>query len=235
MIGTPEIVNGSIACIGAFAPAAFTPDWLLKNNLIGEDEYQSMLESDKVICSASVAQLESNTFICQITPTRIHIVSKDVVRPTINDLAMGILSLLGRVAITSVGINFMTHFKMPSDEAYHRVGDVLVPKPVWLGLFNQPEWSAGLTDLAVKIRFAPRETPDEDDDGHGITIRVQPSAKVVKGILLTFNHHMDFAITKDSPHSDEAALKFLEENWEKDCRDSAATFEKLLSATQVQP
>lgn len=225
MAFTPEILNGSIVLMGSFAPPIFTPEWLFQNKLIGEVDLAEMKAHDKMLNASSIAQLECKTFSLQVTPNRFQIISKDVLRPTINDLAKGVISLLGRVVITSAGINFMAHYPMASEAEYHSVGDTLVPKTIWKELFPDPQWSAGLTDLAVKIRFAPREAPN--DDGSGITIRVQPSGKLeTNAVLLTYNNHANFDPSK---HTDELAFKFLDENWDRSFTHSTEVFDSLLA------
>lgn len=224
----PDILNGSIVLMGAFAPAMFTPDWLLKNKLIGEVDLDEMRQQPNILSAASVTQLECASFSMQVTSGRFQVISKDVLRPTINDLAKGVVSLLGRAVITSAGINFMAHYPVPSEEAYHSIGDTLVPKDIWRKLFPNPEWSAGLSDLAVKIVYAPRGTTD--DSGDGITIRVQPSAKLpVNGVMLTYNNHANFDPAKF--HTDELVFDFLNTQWDESFRHSATVFSELLELT----
>lgn len=224
MANAPEILNGSIVLVGAFAPAMFTPDWFFQNKLIGDVDLEEMRQQENSLNASSIAQLECKSFSLQITANRFQIISKDVLRPTINDIAKGVISLLGRVVITSAGINFMAHYSMPSEDEYHAVGDTLVPKDIWKELFPKDDWSVGLTDLAVKIRFAPRSAPD--DNGSGITIRVQPSGKLdVNGILLTYNNHANFDPKK---YTDELAYKFLDEEWDEGFIHSTQVFEQLL-------
>lgn len=227
MPATEEIVNGSIVLIGAFAPATFTPAWLLKNNLIGEVDMDEMTEHDSTIISTAGTQLETNSFNLAVTPTRFQIISKDVLRPTIKDISLGVIQLLGRLQISMVGINFMSHFRMGSEDEYHMVGDTLVPKPIWSQLFD-PTWSVGLSDLSVKVHPAPRGEKLEIQDG--ITVRVQPSAKVNSGVFLTYNNHREI---KDSPdtHSDELAYDFLKKSWDASWQQSSELFKKLLQLT----
>lgn len=221
---TPEVLNGSIVLMGTFAPAQFTPDWLLNNKLIGDVDFAEMKENEQTINAASVAQLECNAFSMQVTAQRFQIISKDVLRPTINDVSKGVLSLLGKVVVSSAGINFVAHYRMPSEREYHRVGDTLAPKDIWMKLFPNPDWSAGLTDLAIKIRFAPREAAG--DDGNGITMRVQPSAKLHEcGIMLTYNNHANFPSASDS---EEQAYKFLNSQWDESFNHSGQLFSQLL-------
>lgn len=213
--------------MGGFAPANFTPEWLFKNKLIGEVDLEEMKQSENFLNAGSVAQMECKSYSLQITASRFQIISKDVLRPTINDIAKGVVSLLGRVVIHSAGINFMAHYAMPTENEYHAVGDTLAPKEIWKKLFPKEDWSAGLTDLAVKIRFAPRGAPD--DDGNGITIRVQPSAKLnTHGVLLTYNNHRNFDMKS---HTDELAYQFLDGEWDHGFTHSAEVFDELLKTS----
>lgn len=221
----PEIINGSIVLTGTFAPMQFTPDWLLANKLIGEVDFEQMKKVATGLIAPSISQLECDSFSLQVTENRIQIISKDVLRPTINDLAKGVILLLGKVTILNAGINFTSHFAMISEEQYHLVGDTLAPKAIWKKLFPNNDWSIGLTDLAVKVSFSPRSS--QVTDGNGITVRVQPSAKLSNSIMLTYNNHATFA-PGTSHNTEEQALQFLDSQWDDSFVRSGEIFANLL-------
>lgn len=232
MAATEQIVNGSLVIIGAFAPAMFTPEWFLKNNLIGETDREEMLKDGRTIVSASGSQVESETLSITITPTRLQLLTKDVLRPVIKDVALNMLQLLGRVPVTMVGLNFMGHYSMGSQDEYHAVGDTLAPKDIWKKVFDNPSWSVGLTDLSVKVHPAPRG--EKNDVRDGITVRVQPSAQVDQGILLTYNNHKEINDSDPKLFSDEVAYDFINAHWDESLQDSRRVFGELLKLTTTK-
>lgn len=229
MPATEQIVNGSLVIVGAFAPAIFTPDWFLKNNLVGETDHAEMMKAGNSLSSSSGSRLESETLSIQVTPTRLQLISKDVLRPLIKDVALNVLQLLGRIPVAMVGLNFMSHFAMGSEDEYHLVGDALVPKGIWKQLFTNPSWSVGLQDLSVMVHPAPRG--EKNDVRDGITIRVQPSALVAKGIFLTYNNHREFDNSNPKVFSDEVAFDFIKTEWDASLKDSKRVFAELLALT----
>lgn len=225
MSRTAEIVNGSIVLIGHFAPGGITANWLFNNKLIGEVDLKETEDSNESVTSSRLTKIESNTFILQITENRMLFISKDVLRPSLKDMAVGVISLLGRVKITAIGLNFMSHFKMVDDDQYHLIGDTLAPKDHWMKVFGDYEgWSSGLSELSIKMQAGPRNV--NDLNVNGISLKLQPSAKITRGIFLTYNNHSD--VPDDCVHSDEFALKFINENWDKDCQESNRVFVDLL-------
>lgn len=224
----PEIASASVVLVGSFAPRRYSAHWLLQNNLIGEVDFEQITTNENYVCTQHLSQMECTAFHLQVTSTRIQIICGAVLTPVVNDLAKSLLSLMGDAVVDSAGINFFSHFQIQSEDEYHRIGDVLAPKPIWQKLFPDPGWSAGLADLAVKISFAPRG--ETDATGNGFTVRVQPSAKIEKnGVMLTFNHHVNFP--KESSQV-EAALEFFDQAWDHGLGHSKVVFNDLLESTK---
>jgi len=82
-----------------------------------------------------------------------------------------------------MGLNREMHFAMPSEEAWHQVGDKLAPKNGWAGILRG---RPGMTLLSIQ-----GEIPDFPDatEGTKLTVRVAPSPSVKFGVYFIMNEN----------------------------------------------
>lgn len=228
MARTAEILTSAIVAIGDFNPAIFSPDWLQRNALIGEDDANSARDAHNaksLLLSHQVSAFETKWFSLQVLENRFSLTSKDALSPAFRDLAVGIFQLLPHTPITAVGLNFLAHFKLENEDAYHRVGDALAPKEVWQRLY--PEEMPGLANLTVKIQRGTRgeglKTKDEK------RISVQPSGLIRYGAFLSYNDHHDLSSEDQENLPAERAAAVIDNEWEPAWRDAIRVFDVLLS------
>ena len=117
---TAEIFTSSVVAVGDFNPAIFSPDWLEGNKLIGKSDADTVRESKSMISSHQVTSFETKWFALQVLENRFSLTSKDALSPALKDLAVGIFQLVPHTPVTAVGLNFLAHFKLTSEEEYHR-------------------------------------------------------------------------------------------------------------------
>jgi hypothetical protein len=203
---SPDIFGSSIVAVGAFNPAIFSPDWLLSIGVIGAGDRDAAVKSANLIVSQQVSSFETDWFRLQVVDNQFSIHSKVALSHAFRDLAHGILATVPHTPVTAIGLNFMGHFSMGSEERYHAVGDALVPKRIWHSVFPGETIDAGLGDLQVIIgRHKRGEAPSTPDR---ITMHIQPSSKVKVGIFVSLNdHYAAFARDKSKANADEAAKR----------------------------
>lgn len=224
-----EIFASAVVAVGDFNPAIFSPDWLERNGLIGKDDADNAREKNSnksLLISHQVAAFETEWFALQVLENQFSLTSKDALSPALRDLATGIFQMVPHTPIIAVGLNFMGHFKLPNEDTYHKVGDVLAPKDIWQSLY--PDLSHGLADLTVRIQYAGRGEPITKKDERRIT--VQPSNKLKFGVYLAYNDHHDVTVANTNELSSaERVAIVIDTEWENSWKDAVRVFDGILS------
>ena len=177
MAYTAEILTSAIVAVGAFNPAIFSPDWMERNKLIGADDADWARDSKRgssLLVSQQATAFETKWFAFQVLENQLSLTSKDGLSPAFKDLAVSIFQLVPHTPVTAVGLNFLAHYKLASEDEYHRVGDVLAPKAIWQALY--PDQIAGLADVTIRIQHGERGKPVTSRDEKRIAL--QPSSMV---------------------------------------------------------
>ena len=231
MAHTPEILTSSIVVVGDFNPAIFSPDWLERNGLIGKGDADTVRDGSQgksLLVSHQVVTFETKWFALQVLENQFSLTSKDALSPAFKDLAVGIFQLVPHTPVTAVGLNFLGHFKLATEDEYHRVGDVLAPKDIWKGLY--PDDGPGLADLTIRIqRWTRGEALKTKDEKR---ISVQPSSKIKFGVFLSYNDHYDVSTTvEDNLRSAERVATIIDNKWESSWEDAVRVFDGVLSKT----
>ncbi len=229
MVRTAEILTSAIVAVGDFNPAIFSPDWMERNKLIGKDDADSVREGRQgkpLLISHQVATFETKWFALQVLENQFSLTSKDALSPAFKDLAVSIFQLVPHTPVSAVGLNFLGHYKLASEDEYHRVGDVLAPKGIWEELY--PDAMPGLADLTVRIQRGSRGEPLKTKDEKRIS--VQPSEKIRFGVFLSYNDHHDVsARDEDNLRSGERVATLIDSEWESSWRDADRVFDGVLS------
>jgi hypothetical protein len=225
---TADILTSAVIVVGDFNPAIFSPDWLVRNGLIGEADgtvARDGLGGRPLIVSRQVTTLETDWFALQILDNQFSVTSKGVLSPAFKDLAASMLQLVPHTPVIAVGLNFLGHFKLASEMEYHRVGDTLAPKEIWNAIY--PRDRAGLENLTIRIQYGTRDEPLETKDEKRIT--VQPSNKIKFGVHLSYNDHHDLTASQSDLSPAERVARIIDERWGAAWEDAALVFDKLLS------
>lgn len=229
MTHSAEILTSSIVAIGAFNPAIFSPDWLERNDLIGKSDADEVREASvgkSLIVSHEATFFETKWFALQVLEQQFSLTSKDALSPAFKDLAVGIFQLVPHTPVTAVGLNFLGHFKLASEDECHRVGDTLAPKDIWKALY--PDESPGLADLTIRIQPWTRDVPLKTKDEKRIS--VQPSNKIKFGAFLSYNDHHDVSASdEDNLRPAERVATVIDNGWESAWHDAVRVFDVVLS------
>lgn len=225
---TAEIFNSAIVAVGSFNPAIFTPEWLEKHNLIGSDDADVARESDRFVVSHQVTLIETGWFSLQVVDDQLALTGKGVLSPALRDLAVGIFLLLPHTPVKAIGLNFFGHYKITTQDAYYRFGDVFAPKDIWKDLFPDENESAGLLNLAIVVENHKRG--DAARNGDQKRISIQPSSMIKYfGIHLSYNDHREAATVGSDGGSADWVCGVIESNWDDSWSDSQRVFSGLIN------
>ncbi|HKV54034.1 MAG TPA: hypothetical protein VJN94_05265 [Candidatus Binataceae bacterium] len=235
MTHTPEILSSTIVALGDFNPAIFSPDWLERNGLIGKadaDTARDKSQKQQLLVSHQATTFETKWFALQVLENQFILSSKDALSPALKDLAVGIFQLVPHTPVTAVGLNFQAHFKLTSEDDYHRIGDVLAPKDIWNALC--PEEAAGLTNVTIRLQHWKRGDPPPKSADHK-NISLQPSAVYKLGVYMSYNDHHDLnASVDDNSSSAERMVAIIDKHWEPSWREATRVFDGVLSAALLE-
>lgn len=226
---TAEILTSSIVAVGGFNPAIFSPDWLERNKLIGEDDAAAAREGSHakaLLVSHQVSAFESDWFALQVLENQFSLTSKGALSPAFKDLAAGIFQLVSHTPVAAVGLNFTGHFKLASFDEYHKVGDVLAPKDIWNSLYADE--SAGMEQVTILFKRGTREKPEHTKDEKRIT--VQPSRSLKYGVTVSINDHHDVTTASEENLTPaERVALIISSQWEPALNDAVSVFDKVIS------
>lgn len=219
-----EVVEASVVAVGSFNPPIISVDWLLGHRLIGEGDATTARESKDFVVTRQLTRYSTDTAKIQVIENQLSVASAGPVSPALADLATSILQLLPHTPVTALGLNFMVHYKIPTKDVYHRIGDTLAPKALWEELF--PDRQVGLLNLVMKVQDGTRENGPRSRNEKNIT--VQPSGRVSSGVFLQANnHYAEDAATQPLANAAGAA-DLVRANWETDYQESLAIFASII-------
>lgn len=228
MTRNADIFGSSIVAVGAFNPAIFSPDWLERNQLIGQGDADDAKKAASLIISHQVTVFETDWFVFQVLENQFSLTSKGALTPAFRDLAVGVLSLVTQTPISAIGLNFLAHFRLASEDEYHKIGDVFAPKTIWNSLYPD-RGVAGLADLT--IRFQDVENRGQiPRSGNETRITLQPSGKVKLGILLAINDHRVMNESRETGMTAaEQAATIIDSDWQNSWNDAVNVFDSIVS------
>jgi len=203
----------SIVFLGSFNPRIFHPSWFVLEGLV---QYEQVLggisESNKdgPVVTPDLSRCEINQDVMvECLTDRLSINATTMLgEETARTLSSAILSKLPHTPITAVGINHTQIIEARSEDEWHRIGDLLVPKEdVWSQVMeNRP----GMALVRVE-EYRPGPPP----------VRVWATIEPVRQktppfrISIHTNWHTDIAQNPtDGLKSAEIAADFLTSQWE---------------------
>jgi hypothetical protein len=225
-VSIPEISGASIVIIGEFSPSVFRPKWFVQKELLDEAEADSArvdVSSSEFVSFATTWL----TFFADRQRLQVMTGSEPLVR--VYDLALGLLPHFPEAPVQHVGLNRDVHVKMRTEEAWHRLGDMLAPKTCWPQEFTQSESidKTQRTGLRSLIMERPRQAPP------GYThVRIEPSSAVKPfGIYVGTNDHYVLQ-TNGEPVPASAAVDLIAERWKGSMAFADSIRTKILENVQ---
>ncbi len=187
-----------------------------------------------MMVSHQISVFETDWFTIQVLENQFVLQSKGALSPAFTDLAAGTLTLLPHTPITAIGLNYVGHYRLQTENDYHRVGDVLAPKTIWNELYPDENSSAGLSNLTILIRQTKRGKLPQTGDAKAIT--VQPSERIKFGVLMSYNdHHEVSANESNNQTSAERAVEIVTLDWESSWKDALRVFDGVISKALASP
>jgi hypothetical protein len=171
---TPDRESFAIVALGDFNPAIFQPLWFSLNGLMPEEETKS---AEISIIHKQLASFVMGKIQVQVDDSRLAFTTFESPQlPLLRDLTLGTLTILEHSPLRAIGLNRDMLFTVDSKEAWHAVGDRLVPKGDWKQFLTRP----GMRQVAV-------EGKRDDCQADQLNIRIQPSAD--REFLIAVNQH----------------------------------------------
>ncbi len=169
----PVLAGTQVVLLGSFNPAIFQPEWFVRQNLLTAEEVEGPNTKVNVV-HAQVAQFETESFAVQVTTERFLATSKpNTPGVLLRDLVVGAFSVLEHTPVTAMGINRTMHFRMPSEAAWHQLGDRLAPKDAWRDILGNEVGGNQPGMLTFEVLASRNDKPEIP-----LRVKVQPSAKV---------------------------------------------------------
>jgi hypothetical protein len=199
-ITEPDRESFAIVALGDFNPAIFQPLWFSQNGLMPEEETKN---ADIAIIHKQVASFMMGKVQVQVDDTRFALTTSESPQlPLLRDLAVGTITILEHSPLKAIGLNRDMMFTLETVEAWHAVGNRLVPKDDWATVLERP----GMRQVAVEGK---RNGCNADQ----LNIRVQPSAD--REVLIAVNQHYRLETEQRSEVRERhrEALRVLQEDW----------------------
>jgi hypothetical protein len=215
----PERQSYAIVVLGDFNPSIFQPLWFSLNGLVPEEEAKN---ADIAIVHKQIASFSIGKIQVQVDDSRLGLTTVESPQgPILRDLAIGTLSILEHTPLKAIGLNRDMVFAMQTDEAWHEVGNRLVPKKDWEQVFDLP----GMRQVIV-------EGHRSDCSASRSQVRVQPSAN--HGVLIAVNQHYQLESEQRVEVRDRhrEAIRVLQDDWTSFATYARDAAEKLLHVSQ---
>lgn len=202
-----EIEGASVVLVGQFNPAIFQPAWLGATNLIRKEEADGATIQ---VINPQVTSFSADWLGLQVLAQRFQATTTDPAHyQALRDVVISIFQLLEHTPFWIMGMNRDMHFKVESEERWHRLGHLLAPKEAWRPLLDQP----GLRSLL--IQSAP-STHGEIQVLHNA--RLEPSLQVRPGIYIQLNVEASLPAAAGAEvvaqqHAARELTKYLGESW----------------------
>jgi hypothetical protein len=186
----------SVVVVGSLNPAIFNPDWLLRHELLSEEDVAEQVSIDVIhpeVCRFSLPWCDLEVLTNRLI-IRTH--QKGYFEAT-RDLAVGMFSVLSETPVTGIGLNTTYRDVFDSREGLDRIGDSLAPKQPWKSILpDSPRH--GLSRLNIQSERA-------DDVPGVVNTHILPVLVEEKhGIETKVNCHFDFALMREG--SQEATV-----------------------------
>jgi hypothetical protein len=206
--------DASIVLRGNFNPSMFHPSWLAATNLITTKEAEAA-SVEVIHPGVAIFRTEWLQFQAQGDRLQVETANEAYYEP-LRDLAVGILQVLVSTPLTALGINRDFHYRLESEDQWHKVGHILAPKSHWEGLLQKP----GMLSLTMQGQRVDAYT------GHA-QVKVQPSAKVQYGVNINTNDHYQLSKGESTIQDTKLALSILATEWTSSMRRSINIAEQI--------
>ena len=223
---TPEIDGVSIAVLGNFNPAIFTPAWFALHGLLPES---AATGAQLTVAHEQVTEFNADWLRLNVTIDRFLAETTQAPHIRIYDLVVRVFKEhLHHTPLKAFGINRNIHFQVARMDARDRLGRILAPVEPWgdwggeLGLDGE---HGGMTSLTMS-QVDPKGRPS----GGQINVQVEPSKRIGggrTGVYVQVNDH--YALADTDSDSATISMELLEINFEASISRSEAIIDHIMS------
>lgn len=209
----------TIVAVGNFNPSIFQPMWFASEDLIRKQEAEA--------ANIEVIREEGTVFSLewvhiQVTHNRLTIrLLQNGFEEALKDLSLSIFKLLPHTPATFLGLNYEYTYSLASTDAWHALGDKLVPKEdIWNTFLPKPGMSS--------VQVTSHREGDPDQKTGKVAVRISPTSNCNNGISLAVNNH--FVINpsgEDKMASFKDAYELFSNNWESSCKMAEEIYERV--------
>ncbi|MBU1170505.1 MAG: hypothetical protein KKD44_13160 [Proteobacteria bacterium] len=200
--------EASIVLVGSFNPAIFHPEWLLRHDLISEDD----IDINKIdIVHPDLSKFYFDWLAIEVIPSKFTARTNDPSKYSpLRDLVVSIFNILEHTPINQLGLNLIMNFSISSEDDWHRIGDTLAPKEIWNASLQN---ILSLTSLnhRVGLKSLSITTKRNDDYDGDINISIGPSAVEKFSVNYSVNNHIE--LKKDK--LDLSSTEVISNLWDK--------------------
>jgi hypothetical protein len=199
-----QLDNQLVAVVlrGTFTPPIFQPAWFASHGLIRAQESDAanvqIIVPEASIFTAEWLQLNVIQNRFQVATTQ-----ESFYEP-LRDLVVGVLKILNETPLRGMGINRSFHYRLASEDAWHRIGNQLAPKDTWGALLDKP----GMRSLIMHGARTDRQ------EGYiQVKVEPEPADKIKFGVHVEFNDHYQFKPTDPNLMNIQRATEILSQCW----------------------
>jgi len=187
---------------GTFIPPLFQPAWLASHGLIRAQESDA---ANVEIISPQAAIFTAEWLQLSVISNRLHVATtQESFYEPLRDLVVGILKILNETPLRAMGINRSFHYRLASEDAWHKIGNELAPKDMWKAHIDKP----GMRSLVMEgARTDGREGYIQ------VKVEPEPADKIKFGVHVELNDHYQFQPTEPNPMNIKQATGILSECW----------------------
>ena len=210
-----KIAGINIVLVGSFNPRIFQPAWFAANGLIPEEEGE---HAHINIIHPDLVSFRTDWFELSVEQDRFAVTTQSAPSyEPVRDLIISTFSLLEHTPIAHIGINYMLHHRLDSENSLRGILDALAPAKYWQEVMKSP-WTRTVTMQS--------ERPDEHAGSFQVT--VEPSVKVESAIFVATNDHVELPPDK-AQEGAKAMIQTLTELWEPSAFRFEAVADRILT------
>ena len=226
---TPARQSVSIALLGKFNPAIFSPDWLERYDIIPGTSAQ---EGKVTVIHPEYSEIEVGPNIrFSIQPERFSIEFAE--EPFVKALDAIILifrEILSHTPITAIGVNYAIHFALDSIDQRAQLGRALAPVEPW-GEWGQSLNNENPAQIGGMIRVVMEETHPTDRQKGYRRVYIEPSVRSeyvdrLVGVYMAVNDHYEVDEAGDLGSS--KAMEILAEKFDSSINKSKSIVASMM-------
>lgn len=202
-----EFQGLNLVALGHFTPQMFHPSWFALQDLLTQREAESA-EIQLIHPDAAIFQID--WLQVKITRERFQIVTvQEPYFEPLRDFAIGSFSIVKYIPLTALGINHDFRYSVASENAWHKIGDIIAPKQEWVNVLTKP----GMRNLIMEGMRT------DEFDGY-VRVKIEPlniTDPIKYMITIEVNDHYNLASANNSkqkePVASDQLINILSHKW----------------------